>query len=322
MVSDAPAVECVDLGRVYVSRGLTGGKRETVALRDLSISIPKGMVFGLLGPNGAGKTTTVKILSTLLTPTSGFARIGGHDVVKNAGRVREQIGLILGGERGLYGRLTGYENLRYFAALNHMAPGDAKRRSLEMLELVGLADRGDTLVEQYSRGMRQRLHLARGLLCDPSVVFMDEPTIGVDPIGAQDLRDMVPQLVERGMTVLLTTHYMFEADSLCDRIAIINHGSLVALGTPREIKSQFSNMGVTEITIRVPKQGLVEEVSQLDGVLRATAVSDGLLQRIVVHTELGANLEQSVRGLLGYDNVEGVVTRDPTLEEAYVSILR
>ncbi len=234
------AIACDQLGRTYTQRSLLGGKQETVALRDLSLSVPKGVVFGLLGPNGAGKTTTVKILSTLLTPTSGSAHVLGYDVERDANQVRRRIGLVLGGDRGLYGRLTAYENLRYFGALNYMDTKEAKLRSLEMLKLVGLEERGGQLVEQYSRGMRQRLHLARGLLTNPDVIFMDEPTIGIDPVGAQELRDLVPQLVATGVTVLLTTHYMFEADQLCDTIAIINNGSLVALGTPREIKQGFS----------------------------------------------------------------------------------
>ena len=156
-----------------------------------------------------------------------------------ASEVRRHIGLILGGERGLYGRLTGKENLQYFAALNHLSPSDADRRSDELLEQVGLGDRGGDMVEQYSRGMKQRLHIARALLTDPTILFMDEPTIGLDPFGAQELRQLIPELVSLGKTILLTTHYMFEADQLCQTIAMINHGTLVAIGTPAEIKRGF-----------------------------------------------------------------------------------
>src|SRR5439155_17695122 len=140
------------------------------------LEVPQGCVFGLLGPNGAGKTTTVRILATLLTPTTGGARVLGHDVVRDAGRVRRRIGFVLGGDRGLYGRLSGRENLRYFGALNHMPPREAARRARELLETVDLAERADSLVETYSRGMKQRLHIARGLMTDPDVLFMDEPT--------------------------------------------------------------------------------------------------------------------------------------------------
>jgi ABC-2 type transport system ATP-binding protein len=155
-----------------------------VALRGLNLSVPRGSVFGLLGPNGAGKTTTVRILSTLLTPTGGRACVQGFDVMKQTSQVRRSIGFVLGGDRGLYGRLTGKENLEYFAALNHVEPRLASRRADELLEKVGLFERRDTLVEQYSRGMKQRLHIARGLLTDPEVVFMDEPTIGLVARGA------------------------------------------------------------------------------------------------------------------------------------------
>ena len=167
---------------------MLGQSRSTVALDALDLSVPRGQVFGILGPNGAGKTTAIRILATLLIPTSGQARVLGFDVVKQSNEVRKRIGLVLGGERGLYGRLSGRDNLRYFAALNHMNSGDARRRITELLELVGLTDRPNTLVEEYSRGMKQRLHLARGLLMDPEVLFLDEPTIGLDPVGAHEIR--------------------------------------------------------------------------------------------------------------------------------------
>src|SRR3989304_2153983 len=156
------AVECENLGRVYSSRNALGKKRETVALDGLTLTIPKGIVFGVLGPNGAGKTTLVRILSTLLTPTSGFARVAGFDVVRQAAEVRRHIGQVLGGERGYYGRLSGRENLLYFAALNHLSPGKAGGRVDEMLEKVGMTESQDTLMERYSRGMKQRIHIARG----------------------------------------------------------------------------------------------------------------------------------------------------------------
>jgi len=201
-------IECKDIRRTFTSRTLLGKKQETHALNGLNFNVPKGIVFGLLGPNGSGKTTTIRILSTLLTPTSGQARVLGYEVVKEANKVRGRIGLILGGERGLYGRLTGEENLKYFAALNYLSHETARTRIKEIIELVGLTDAMKRPVEQYSRGMRQRLHIARGLLTDPEVMFMDEPTIGLDPAGAQELRQLIPTLVKKGKTILLTTHYI------------------------------------------------------------------------------------------------------------------
>ena len=315
------AVECENLGRVYSSRSILGGKRETVALDDLSLQIPLGVVFGLLGPNGAGKTTTVRILSTLLTPTTGSARVLGDDVEHQARQVRRNIGFILGGDRGLYGHLTGKENLRYFGALNHLNPKESDRRARELLEQVGLGDRGDTLAEQYSRGMKQRLHIARGLLTDPKVLFMDEPTMGLDPIGAQEVRQMIPRLVAMGKTILLTTHYMFEADELCNTIAMINKGKLVALGTPTEIKQKFSEITVIDVTLKETRPGLLDEVSGIDGVEKVESGADGLFQKLSLHTRAGSDLRQQVTQMVGEANVETMIMRDPTLEEAYLNIL-
>ena len=176
------------------------------------------------GPNGAGKTTTIKMLITLLIPTSGTARVLGHDVVKDAKWVRQRIGYVFGGDRGLYERLSALDNLRYFAELYGVDPKVQRTRIHELLELVGLDGREKERVEGYSRGMRQRLHIARGILHDPPVVFLDEPSIGVDPVGARELRSMIAGLRDAGKTVLLTTHYMFEADELCDRIAVVARG--------------------------------------------------------------------------------------------------
>ena len=315
------AVECEGLGRVYRSRSILGQSRETIALQDLNLQILKGTVFGLLGPNGAGKTTTVRILSTLLNPTSGTARVLGYDVAREGGEVRKNIGLVLGGDRGFYGRLTGKENLRYFAALNHIRPRDTDRIIDDALMEAGLADQQKTLVEQYSRGMRQRLHIARGLLTDPGILFMDEPTLGLDPLGAQELRQRIPALVSQGKTILLTTHYMFEADSLCSKIAIINKGKLVALGTPTEIKQNFSSISVIELTLNETWASLQEELSRIEGVKRTTVSADGVFQKVTLHVDSGSDLREQVTGVVGTSRVESMVFRDPTLEEAYLEII-
>ncbi len=316
------AIECDGLGRVYSSRSLLGRRRETVALADLTLHIPRGIVFGLLGPNGAGKTTTIRILSTLLTPTTGTARVLGHDVVRQAAEVRRRIGFVLGGDRGLYGRLSGRENLRYFAALNHVSPREARRRTDFHLDQVGLSEYADRKVEEYSRGMKQRLHIARGLLTDPTVLFMDEPTMGLDPIGAQELRKLIPGLVEDGRTVLLTTHYMFEADQLCKTIAMINHGRLVTQGTPTEIKRGFRGNRVVEVEIREMRPGLVEELSALEGVERVDTDFESGLPRLMVQIGAGQGSDSRIVQVIGEDNIESRVSRDPTLEEAYLGILQ
>src|ERR671922_1566039 len=189
-------IEALDLHRTYKTHTGTIRRRvkEIEAVRGVSFEIGKGELFGLLGPNGAGKTTTIKMLITLLIPTSGSARVLGYDVVKDAREVRKRVGYVFGGDRGAYERLSGLDNLRYFAELYGVPPRVQKRRIPELLELVGLTGRERERVEGYSRGMRQRLHIARGLLHDPPVVILDEPTIGVDPVGARELRHTISSL--------------------------------------------------------------------------------------------------------------------------------
>ena len=233
------AIRVEDLRRVYLARigTIRRTTKEVVAVDGIRFSVSKGELFGLLGPNGAGVTTTIKMLTTLLIPTSGKAKVLGMDVVKQANQIRSRIGFIFGGERGLYWRLSGIDNLRYFASLYHVDPQISKSRIPYLLEMVGLQDRGKEKVEGYSRGMKQRLHIARTLLHDPEVLFLDEPTIGLDPIGARETRALIRNLQAEQKTILLTTHYMFEADALCVRIAVIDHGKILALDTPEGLKS-------------------------------------------------------------------------------------
>ncbi len=315
-------ISCTDLKRTYVSRGLLGKKRETIALDGLDFNVPPGIVFGLLGPNGSGKTTTIRILATLLTPNAGQAKVLNYDCVKEASKVRGRIGLILGGERGLYGRLTGVENLRYFAALNHMSREQAQKRIKEILELVKLTEAANRPVEQYSRGMRQRLHIARGILTDPEVIFMDEPTIGLDPAGAQELRQLVPEMIKRGKTILLTTHYMSEADELSHQIAIINKGRVIATGSPSEIKKHFAKVAVLEVGLRSLREDAPERVSSIKGVVRVGSVIDGPLQKLTIQVQPEADIKDELKRVLGENSIDYISMRDPTLEEAYLSIIK
>ena len=321
-MTDEYAIECEELRRVFRSRRLTGQVEEVVALDSLSLQVQPGEVYGVLGPNGAGKTTAIRIFSTLLIPTAGSAQVMGHDVVKAAGEVRRRIGLILGGERGLYERLTGRQNLQYFASLYLMSPRRGAERADAALEEVGLTHAADRKVEQYSRGMRQRLHVARGLLPDPDVIFMDEPTIGLDPEAAQDFRRLVPELRERGKTVLLTTHYMLEADVLCERIAVIDHGRLVALDTPEGLKRRFGQGQVTEATLRAATPGLADQLRALRGVTAVESDMEGAAQRVKVYADAGRDIASGLRNLAGTDAIQSVVTREPSLEEAYLSLIR
>jgi ABC-2 type transport system ATP-binding protein len=318
-----PVVEAVNLRRTY--RTTTGTIRrrslEVEAVRGVSFAIEEGELFGLLGPNGAGKTTTIKMLITLLIPTAGEARVLGRDVVKDARWVRERIGYVFGGDRGLYERLSGLDNLRYFAELYGVDPARQKRRIAELLELVGLDGREKERVEGYSRGMRQRLHIARGLLHDPPVVFLDEPTIGVDPVGARELRAMIASLTEAGKTVLLTTHYMFEADALCDRIAVIAKGLIVGEGTPRELKAQVAEGSVVEIEVYGIPDETVTRLRGIEGV-RAVGVEEReQAQLLVVQTAPGLELTTVLLGHLDGASVGRVSSREPTLEDAYVALV-
>ena len=287
----APAVETKDLVKVFERGRRTmwqrlrrePDKRDRFrAVDGIDLVVEPGEIFGLLGPNGAGKTTTMKMLATLLIPTSGSIRVLGIDPLARPREVRAQLGAMLSGERSLYWKLTGRENLEYFAALYHVPPGETKARIANVLAAVKLADRAEDYVERYSTGMRQRLALARALLPDPPLVVLDEPTVGLDPQASRDLRDRVRELKAQGRTVLLTTHYMEEADQLCDRVAIIDHGRIVALDTPAALKRTIRAEEVVHLEIgvdgndaavieRLARSATVARTERSNGTLNVTA---------------------------------------------------
>ena len=327
MLSDARspdlAVEAVDLRRRFVTR--TGvvrrTRKEVEAVKGVSFHLERGELFGLLGPNGAGKTTTIKMLITLLLPSSGRASVLGFDVEQDVREVRRRIGYVFGGDRGLYERLSALDNLRYFSELYGVEPRAQKARIGELLELVGLTGREQERVEGYSRGMRQRLHIARGLLHDPDVLFLDEPSIGIDPVGARELRSTIGALTGQGKTVLLTTHYMFEADELCDRIAVIRAGEIVAEGTPSVLKSRVAGGRVLEVeTYGVPEE-VVTAMTTVPGVLAVAVEERGQQQVLILQCEADAEVTQGVLGRLGDVRVGRVSAREPTLEDAYVQLV-
>src|SRR5215471_17786406 len=247
-----------------------------VAVDGIDLQVGEGEVFGILGPNGAGKTTTMRMLATLLEPTRGEARVLGIDVRREPRRVRARLGCVLSGERSVYWKLTARENLEYFAALYHVPPQDARRRIAHALETVELADRADDYVERFSMGLRQRLVLARALLPDPPLLLLDEPTLGLDPQAASDLRERVRDLRSEGRTVLLTTHYLEEADQLCDHIAIIDGGRIVALGTPDELRAHVGAERL--VRLRVPSDAagaeFCERLSLLGQVVHRSAAGE------------------------------------------------
>jgi len=261
------------------------------------------------------------MLITLLLPTTGQARVLDHNVVDDAREVRKRIGYVFGGDRGLYERLSAYDNLRYFAELYGVSGKAQRLRIDEVLELVGLKGRENERVEGYSRGMRQRLHIARGILHDPEVVFLDEPTIGVDPVGARDLRQMIADLITVGKTVLLTTHYMFEADALCDRIAVIAKGEIVGQGTPAELKGDVAGGRVTEIEVFGVGEEILVRMRGLTGVTAVTVEEQDQKQLLIVQTTGERELTQPLLSELEGLEVGRVASREPTLEDAYVALV-
>src|SRR5919197_5838891 len=312
-----------DVRRTYRSRSGMFRRRviETRALQGISFEVERGELFGLLGPNGAGKTTTIKILTTLLLPTSGSVRVLGLDPVTQHTQLRRRIGYVFGGDKGLYDRISALDNLRFFADVYRVPLRAKQARIDELLEIVGLRGRERERVETYSRGMRQRLHIARGLLHDPEVLFLDEPTIGLDPVGARELRETVANLQRAGKTILLTTHYMLEADELCDRIAIITGGRIVAEGTPVELKRGISDGNVIEIEAFGVTETAVAGLRLIDGVEAVTVEEQGQAQLNVVSSRRGPELIPPLLGALDGANLGRVVAREPTLEDAYVRLV-
>lgn len=317
------AITVSDLRRVYhSSQGIFKKTRNVVeAVKGISFDVDYGELFGLVGPNGAGKTTTIKMLTTLLTPTSGTAKVLGFDIVKDVIAIRRGIGIIFGGERGLYYRVSGRENLRYFADLYGVPLSKREKRIDELLEMVGLAERAEERVEGYSRGMKQRLHIAKGLINDPKLIFMDEPTIGLDPEAARETRAMIKGQVENGKTILLTTHYMYEADELCHRIGVISGGRIVALDSPSALKRFVKDVTVIEVEAFGVADADLMALRQQPDVTAVNANLEGERQTIRVQTARGSEFIATVTKLLSKAKIMDVRIKEPTLEDAYLKLV-
>jgi len=241
-------------------------KKTVRALDNFSLSIRKGELLALLGPNGAGKTTLIKILSTLLEPTSGTVVVNGFNAATEPERVRASLGVVIGGERAMYWKLTGRENLSYFASLYQVPPDEANERMERMLELVGLTDRANDRVEQYSSGMRQRLLLAKSFMNDPAIVLFDEPTVGLDVQSSRHIRSFIKEQSTTGKTMVFATHYMEEADQLADRVAVIHKGKLVALDTPENLKATICPETIVHVEFAPGEDGSKEAFEKIPGV--------------------------------------------------------
>lgn len=319
------AIRTEKLSRIYKIRG--GKKteaRELQALKDVNLEVKQGELFGLLGPNGAGKTTLIKVLTTLLAPTTGRAWVAGYDVVQEPQLVRPRINMVSGGEASGYGLLTVRENLWMFSQFYGLPSREANKRIKELLEVVGMGDRLHSKSSDLSTGLRQKMNIVRGFLTYPEVLFLDEPTLGLDVGAARDVRRFIRQWVDedRSRTLLLTTHYMVEADELCDRVAIINEGQVLACDTPANLKHNLQNEAIFTL-----------DVSQLNGLgIDAIEGLPGVKQVVYQPQDAGASLEL----ILEEDSVLGAVVnaltaadvrllnlqkREPTLEDVFVALV-
>lgn len=280
------AIRTVDLGRIYKVRGekkdkkAKEGKSEPqktlVALENVNLEVYQGELFGLLGPNGAGKTTLIKILTTLLAPSSGTAYAAGFDVVKQAQEARQVINMVSGGETSGFGILTVRENLWMFSQFYGATWKDAHKRIDDMLRIVELEDKANARVSTLSTGQRQRMNFCRGFITDPKVMFLDEPTLGLDVHAARIVRNFTRDWLRENpdRTLLLTTHYMAEADELCDRIAIIDHGKVLACDTPANLKRLLQKQPVFEITASGIDNRILGALETVPGVVNVTAETD------------------------------------------------
>lgn len=311
-------IEVQGLVRIFNSRR---DKTTTVALDGISFSVREGELFGVLGPNGAGKTTLVRILSTLLTPTAGRVTIDGVDVVLEPKAIRKRIGVVFGGERGLYDRLSARDNMRFSAELYGLSAREAPKKILALLEKVGLESKIDVRVETFSRGMKQRLHIARALLHDPDVIFLDEPSSGLDPVAARELRNLIRELKALGKTIILTTHYMFEADELCDRVAVISNGRILTLGTPESIKRDTQVGRTFEFDAFESFESQITSLSQWKEVvdLRSREL-DGYVQW-TVRTAAGTDIDAAELAIHLGVMESRIIERPTTLEDAYIALV-
>ncbi len=298
-----------------VTHALRREYKELVAVKGLDLEIGAGEVFGLLGPNGAGKTTTLSMLSTVLLPTSGTAQVAGHDIRQDPAAVRRSIGVVFQ-DPTVDTILTGRENMMLSARLFGVPPAERTRRIDELLAVVDLADRADALCKTYSGGMRRRIELARGLLHRPQILFLDEPTLGLDPQTRVHIWDYIASLKKSyGMTVLVTTHYMEEADQLCDRVAIIDHGEIATMGTPRALKE---SLGGDLVRVRLLDASAVDAAVITLRALpmtRSAELLDGWIQLTV------AKAEEALPAVFGaVSGIAAVEVRVPTLEDVFLSV--
>jgi len=320
------AIETNNLHRIYkIKKTKKSPAKTLVALENINLTVNQGELFGLLGPNGAGKTTLIKILTTLLAPNSGTARILGLDVVEQPDAVRQQINMVSGGESSGYGLLTVRENLWMFSQFYGIPSKQANQKIMELLKVVGLEDRANTKSSDLSTGLRQKMNIVRGFMTDPRILFLDEPTLGLDVSASRDVRQFVRRWVDEDShqrTLLLTTHYMVEADELCDRVAIINQGRILACDTPQALKRSLQRDVIFNLTVSALDESDFNLLKSMPDVHLA----------VFKQQEGGAMLELALQDDASLSTVIAFLTekgsrilnlskREPTLEDVFVSLV-
>jgi ABC-2 type transport system ATP-binding protein len=319
---ETAAIRTENLGRVYkVRRAKKGDAKERVALMDVNLEVKPGEFFGLLGPNGAGKTTLIKILVTLLAPTTGRAFVAGYDVFKQPEAVRPSINMVSGGESSGYGLLTVRENLWMFGQFYGLDNQTTFRRIDHLLEVVGLKDRANTKTSDLSTGLRQKMNIIRGFITEPQVIFLDEPTLGLDVSASREVRQFIRHWIteQPQRTVLLTTHYMAEADELCDRVAIINAGKVLACDSPTNLKRNLQHEAIFHLEVSPIQNDVLSAFNQLPGVRQVThAAQDGKSE-----LELILESDEALSGVVNTLAVHNarllnLQKREPTLEDVFV----
>jgi len=320
------AIETRELSRSFNEKDTKGAKNDLWALKDVDLQIPEGMIFGLLGPNGAGKTTLIKVLSTLLLPTSGVAKVAGFNVDNEYKKIRPIINMVSGGENCGYGILNVTENLWMFTQFYGIASSVALPRIKTLLEVMGLSDKANTKINKLSTGMRQKMNFIRGFVTDPRILFLDEPTLGLDVNAARDTRKFVMDWVKNAdepKTVILTTHYMQEADDMCEKIAIIDHGKILALDTPSNLKKQESGGIIYKISVAFCEADL-ESFKTVPGVSSfAYSIAD---ERAVIEMVFNLDSDRALSAVIEKLNATGlsiqnIQKNEFTLEDAFIKLV-
>jgi ABC-2 type transport system ATP-binding protein len=319
------AIITSNLSRIYKIRSAKKGEpKELAALQDINLEIQPGELFGLLGPNGAGKTTLIKILTTLLAPTTGQAFVAGYNVTREPGKVRQRINMVSGGESSGYGLLTVRENLWMFSQFYGIPSSQANQRIKDLLEIVGLADRMNSKSSDLSTGLRQKMNIVRGFMTNPEVLFLDEPTLGLDVGASREVRHLIRRWVEDDpqRTILLTTHYMVEADELCDRVAIINQGRVLSCDSPETLKRNLQREAIFRIEVSPFNGTPIERFTSLPGVKKIVHIAkDGFSVLEMILTKDDA-LSAVVNTMTQEDiHILNLQKHEPTLEDVFVDLV-